>query len=155
MGLYLKYTHEALQNMQPLAAYSVYVIKDSILRDGVGLETQESLKLFFSLRENNKIQFNYEGTELLEYKTLVISDGEISFPFTHLSLWWRKTICRIILIDRVADCEAKAKLCYAKGDWEKIVFNSSQLIFMTPSWVINRPGDLLFRMRFVRTTSSC
>ena len=126
---------------QPLAEYSVYTMEESNPSEGADLETQEFLKLFFSLRDSHKNRYEVEAAKLLKRRTLVTKEGGITFhyalngrkfkcsttpsrtrtltfPFTHISLGRRKATNQKILVDRLADCEARAFLGYAVGDSE-------------------------------------
>jgi len=116
-------------------------MEESIPSEGADLETQEFLKLFFSLRDSHTNRYHVEAAELLKRGTLVTKEGGITFhyvlngrkfqcsispsrartltcPFTHISLGRRKATNQKILIDRFADCEARAFLGYAVEDLE-------------------------------------
>ena len=122
--------------MQPLAEYSTYIMEESTPTGEAEPLTQEFLNVFFSLRDSNEGRYKAEASELLANGELLsITDGitfhyqiknrEVSctttpaFPrkfechFTHLSLGWRKSINKIILVDRIAEYEARAKLHYS------------------------------------------
>ena len=125
--------------MQPLAKYSSYIMEESTPTGEAEPLTQEFLNVFFSLRDGNEFRYKAEASELLANgKLLTITDGitfhyqiknrEVSctttpdFPrkfecyFTHLSLGWRKSVNKIILVDRIAEYEARAMLNYSTQD---------------------------------------
>lgn len=122
--------------MQPLAEYSVYVMEYSAIGQGEEADTQEFINLFFELRDKNIEQYKVDAAELLAQKALTKNANGVTFhytlsgrdfycttspasikslehPLTHSSLGWRKSTNRIILVDRIADCEARAKLHYS------------------------------------------
>jgi hypothetical protein len=125
--------------MQPLAQYSSYIMEESITSPGADPQSQEFLMLFFSLRDSNEDRYKIEAAELLAHKVLVTTAQRTTFhyelkgkdfhcttspagihsldyPLTYAALGWRKSTNRIILVDRIADCEARAMLNYSTQD---------------------------------------
>ena len=122
--------------MQPLAKYSTYIMTESTISGDAKPEIQEFLNVFFSLRNRNEDRYTAEASELLARKELVSSKDGVTFnyqlrnrevhcttspafvnafdcPLSDLRLGWRKSINKIILVDRIADYEARAKLHYS------------------------------------------
>ena len=125
--------------MQPLAVYSTYVMEYSAIGQGEETDTQEFINLFVELRDKNIEQYKIDAAELLTQKSLTKNANGVTFhyilagrdfycttspasikslehPLIHSPLGWRKSTNRIILVDRIADCEARAILNYSTQD---------------------------------------
>ena len=122
--------------MQPLVEYSNYIMTESTISGGADPIIQEFLKAFFSFRDSNKGRYKIEAAELLKNHELTTAKDGVTFyyqiknkevfcttspaflnafdcPLSDLRLGWRKSINRIILVDRIADYEARVKLHYS------------------------------------------
>ncbi len=122
--------------MQPLAEYSNYIMTESPTSDDADPMIQEFLSVFFSLRNDNQDRYKVEAAKLLKRHELITTRNGITFyyqinnkevfcttspaflntfdcPLSDLRLGWRKSVNRIILVDRIADYEARAKLHYS------------------------------------------
>ena len=126
----------ARYKMQPLAQYSSYVMEEVVTSPEAAPEVQEYYGVFFPHRDANEERLKKQASELLKRGELstVVNGVQLNFrisknnviceqgpPFekqlgyqlSDLALGWRPWVNKIILIDKLAQFEAKTILKYS------------------------------------------